>query len=126
MIELDRPDGPQRRNGAKSDPLDAVRAAREALSRPRARHPARRRDRQALSVLLAARRSAVDAATVAQRQLFSLVIAAPERSGSGSAARSCPAMITHRRAAAPALGVGRRDHHDRRPCCAPWPAVSTP
>jgi transposase len=32
-----------------------------------------------LSVLLAARRSAVDAATVAQRQLQSLVIAAPER-----------------------------------------------
>ena len=32
VVELDRPKRAQRRNGAKSDPLDAVRAAREALS----------------------------------------------------------------------------------------------
>lgn len=78
VIELDRPERAKRRNGAKSDPLDAVRAAREALSRPKLGTPRAAGDRQALSVLLAARRSAVDAATVAQRQLFSLVIAAPE------------------------------------------------
>ena len=35
VIELDRPQRAQRRHGAKSDPLDAVRAAREALSRAR-------------------------------------------------------------------------------------------
>ena len=33
VIELDRPSRPARRHGAKSDPIDAVRAAREALSR---------------------------------------------------------------------------------------------
>ena len=33
VVELDRPERAQRRNGAKSDPLDAIRAAREALSR---------------------------------------------------------------------------------------------
>lgn len=33
VIELDRHNRPARRNGAKSDPLDAVRAGREALSR---------------------------------------------------------------------------------------------
>ncbi|HET8970006.1 MAG TPA: IS110 family transposase [Candidatus Nanopelagicales bacterium] len=76
--ELDRPERAQRRHGAKSDPLDAVRAAREAISRPLLGTPRAGGDRQALSVLLAARRSAVEASTVAQRQLFSLVIAAPE------------------------------------------------
>ena len=78
VIELDRPERAKRRNGAKSDPLDAIRAAREALSRTRLGTPRQGQDRQALSVLLAARRSAVNAAGVAQRQVFSLVIAAPE------------------------------------------------
>ncbi len=78
VIELDRPERTKRRNGAKSDPLDAVRAAREALSRERLGTPRQGIERQALSVLLAARRSAVEAAGVAQRQIFSLIIAAPE------------------------------------------------
>ncbi|MEW1955928.1 IS110 family transposase [Terrabacter sp. NPDC080008] len=78
VVELDRPERARRRNGAKSDPLDAIRAAREALSRARLGTPRGGGDRQALSVLLAARRSAVEAGADAQRQLFSLVIAAPE------------------------------------------------
>jgi transposase len=78
VIELDRPERARRRHGAKSDPLDAIRAAREALSRARLGTPRQGGSRQALSVLLAARRSAVEAAGVAQRQVFSLVIAAPE------------------------------------------------
>lgn len=78
VVELDRPERAQRRHGARSDELDAVRAAREALARPMLGTPRAAGDRQALSVLLAARRSAVDAHTVAQRQLFSLTIAAPE------------------------------------------------
>jgi transposase len=78
VVELDRPVRQKRRNGAKSDPIDAVRAAREALSRTKLGTPRSAGERQALSVLLAARSSAVDAAKVAQQQLFSLVIAAPE------------------------------------------------
>lgn len=78
VVELDRPERAQRRHGAKSDEIDAVRAAREALARPVLGTPRASGDRQALSVLLAARRSAIDAATIAQRQLFSLTIAAPE------------------------------------------------
>jgi transposase len=78
VVELDRPVRPARRNGAKSDPLDAVRAAREALARPVQATPRASGERQALSVLVATRRSAVEAAAVAQRQLFSLVIAAPQ------------------------------------------------
>jgi transposase len=78
VIELDRPDRPARRHGAKSDPLDAVRAAREALSRTQLAEPRAGGERAALSVLLAARRSAVEASTVAQRQLHALITAAPE------------------------------------------------
>lgn len=78
VLELDRPERAHRRNGAKSDPLDAIRAAREALSRARLGTPRSAGDRQALSVLLAARRSAVESSTDAQRQVFSLLIAAPE------------------------------------------------
>ena len=79
VVELDRPERAKRRNGAKSDPLDAIRAAREALSRTKLGTPRTTGERQALSVLLAARRSAVEAARIAQQQLFSLVIAAPEQ-----------------------------------------------
>ncbi len=35
VVELDRPKRSARRNGAKSDPLNAIRAAREAMARPR-------------------------------------------------------------------------------------------
>ena len=78
VIEVDRPKRAARRNGAKSDPLDAIRAAREAMARPRLGTPAVGGERQALSVLLAACCSALNASTQAQLQVFSLVIAAPE------------------------------------------------
>jgi transposase len=78
VIELDRPERARRRGGEKSDPLDAVRAAREALARTQLAEPRARGERGALSVLLAARRSSVDASTDAQRQLHALVTAAPE------------------------------------------------
>ncbi len=69
VIELDRPNRPARRNGAKSDPLDAVRAGREALAREHLAQPRAAGERAALAVLLAGRRSAVDASAVAQQQL---------------------------------------------------------
>jgi transposase len=78
VVELDRPVRPARRHGAKSDPLDAVRAAREALARTSLADPKSTGPRAELAVLIAARRSAVEAATVAQRQLHAIVIGAPE------------------------------------------------
>jgi transposase len=78
VIELDRPNRPARRNGAKSDPLDAIRAGREVLAREHLAQPRAAGERAALAVRLAARRSAVDAASVAQRQMLSLITAAPE------------------------------------------------
>lgn len=93
VVELDRPERAARRNGAKSDPLDAVRAAREALSRTRLGTPRSGGDRQALSVLLAARRSAINASTDAGRQVFSLVIAAPEQIRDRFRRKKIPAML---------------------------------
>lgn len=55
VVELDRPDRPARRHGAKSDPLDAYRAARETLSRSSLAAPRAPGSRAALSVRLAAR-----------------------------------------------------------------------
>jgi hypothetical protein len=78
VIEVDRPERARRRGGAKSDPLDAQRAAREALSRTQLAQPRARGQRAALSVLLVARRSAVEASGDAQRQLDALVVTAPE------------------------------------------------
>lgn len=79
VIELDRPSRPARRNGAKSDALDAVRAGREALAREHLTVPRAGEERAALATLLTARRSAVDAATDAQRQIHALVVTAPEQ-----------------------------------------------
>ena len=78
VVELDRPVRPARRAGAKSDVIDAERAARDALARSRLAVPKTGPQRAALQALLTARRSAVDAATTAQRQLRALVITAPE------------------------------------------------
>jgi transposase len=78
VVELDRPKRPVRRHGAKSDSLDATRAAREALGRDQLAQPRVAGQRTALSVRLTARRSAVQATTDAQRQLHALVVAAPD------------------------------------------------
>ncbi len=78
VIELDRPKRPARRAGAKSDPIDAERAARDALSRTRLAQPKTGPERAALQMRLTARRAAVEAATIAQRQLLALVVTSPE------------------------------------------------
>src|SRR4029450_10134185 len=85
VVEVDRPARPARRNGAKSDALDAARAAGEALSRkhpaaPRGRprtpspRPRRRGERHALRVLLATRQGAIVARTKAIGQLKALIV----------------------------------------------------
>jgi hypothetical protein len=62
-VELDRPKRAARRHGAKSDPIDATRAARDALGRDRLARPRAAGQRAALAVRLAARRSAVQTTT---------------------------------------------------------------
>jgi hypothetical protein len=66
VAEIDRPARPARRNGTKSDELDAVRAAREAPARKHSAQPRRRGDREAMRVLLATRAGAIRARTNAR------------------------------------------------------------
>jgi transposase len=78
VAEIDRPARPARRTGAKTDALDAVRAAREALARDHLAQPRRRGAREALRVLLATREGAITARTRAICHLKALVVNAPE------------------------------------------------
>ncbi|GEL96196.1 IS110 family transposase [Cellulomonas composti] len=94
VIELDRPARAPRRHGAKSDSLDAARAAREALGRSHLAQVKSDGPRAQLAALMAARRSAVEAATLAQRQLHALVIAAPETLRAMFRGQSTTAMTT--------------------------------
>lgn len=78
VVEIDRPARPARRNGAKTDELDAVRAAREALAREHLAQPRKRGEREAMRVLLTTRQGAVRGRTKAICQVKALVVNAPE------------------------------------------------
>jgi hypothetical protein len=77
VVEIDRPKRPARRNGAKSDILDAYRAGREALARQHLAQPRRRGTREAIRVLLCTREGAVRSRTRAMVHLQSLIVSAP-------------------------------------------------
>jgi hypothetical protein len=76
-IEFDRPSTRAAKDGAKSDSLDAVRAAREVLGRKRWATPRARGAREGLRALLVARSGAQLARTAAINELKSLVLTAP-------------------------------------------------
>lgn len=78
VAEIDRPARSARRSGAKSDALDAVRAAREALAREHLAQPRRRGAREALRVVLTTREGVITARTRALCHLKALVVNAPE------------------------------------------------
>jgi transposase len=126
VVELDRPKRAARRHGAKSDPLDAIRAAREALGRDQLAQPKATGQRAALSVRLAARRSAVQAATDAQRQLHALVVAAPDTLRSRLRGLTTPRLVKRLRAAPSASHLGCRDPRDRGQPARPCPPYSAP
>ena len=63
VVELDRPKRAARRHGATSDPLDATRAAREALGRDQLAQPRAAGPRAVLQARLTTRRAAVQATT---------------------------------------------------------------
>ncbi|MEU1409621.1 IS110 family transposase [Streptomyces sp. NPDC005728] len=78
VVEVCRPKRPAVRGGRKTDMLDAVRAAREALATEHLIHPRRRGEREALRVLLTTRQSAVLASTAAINLLKALIVSAPD------------------------------------------------
>jgi transposase len=78
VAEVDRLARPARRDGGKTDALDAARAAREALARDHLAQPRRRGSREAIRVLLATRAGAVEARRQTISQLKALIVNAPE------------------------------------------------
>jgi transposase len=77
VIEFDRPAAPAARDGAKSDGLDALRAAREALGRTKWATPRARGTREALPTMTVARNSAQQQRTATINELKAIVLTAP-------------------------------------------------
>jgi transposase len=95
VVEVGRPKRPASRSGAKSDALDAVRAAREALGQDHLATPRRRGEREALRVLLTTRRCATRARVAATGQLKALVVGAPEELRAELRGRSTANQVQH-------------------------------
>jgi transposase len=98
VVEVGRPKRPASRSGAKSDALDAIRAAREALGQDRLATPRRRGEREALRVLLVlltTRRCATLARVAAIGQLKALIVGAPEELRAELRGRSTANQIQH-------------------------------
>lgn len=78
VVEVVRPNRAQRRLRGKSDPLDAINAARTAMDPDRLPTP-KTSDGvvEAVRVLLTTRRSAVKARTSAMQQICSILVSAP-------------------------------------------------
>jgi transposase len=101
VVEVDRPDRKTRRSKGKSDPIDAIAAARATLSGQASGAPKTRTGPvEAIRALRAARRGAVKARTAALNQLHGLVVAAPEALRSELISLSA-AMLVHRCARLP-------------------------
>jgi transposase len=78
VTEAGRPERAGKRPGGKSDPADAARAARDALSADRLAQPRADGSREALRILLTARAQANTARTAAVNTLKALILAAPD------------------------------------------------
>ena len=76
MVEIDRVK--RARRAGKNDQIDAVRAAREALSRELQVQPRQRGLREALRVVLTTRHAVLVSRTKAINELKALIVTAPE------------------------------------------------
>ena len=79
VVEVVRPNRAERRLRGKSDPLDAITAARTAMAPDRLPTPKTSDGAvEAIRVLLTTRRSAVKARTAAMQQICSILVSAPD------------------------------------------------
>lgn len=79
VVEVVRPNRAERRLRGKSDPLDAITAARTALAPDRLPTPKNSDGAvEAIRVLLTTRRSAIKARTSAMQQICSILVSAPD------------------------------------------------
>ena len=107
VAEIDHSRRAGRRRAGKTDPIDAVRAAREFLARPDAGQARCDGDREALRLLITDRDQVTGALRVARTQLAALLVTAPE--DLRAQLRSLPAARRVRTCAALACppGAGR-------------------
>src|SRR6266511_2103710 len=96
VIESGRGPRDERRLRGKDDPLDAVRAARAALASEKLVLPRTGQRREALRLLLVARRSAVEVRRRALVQLRSVIVTAPDRLR--DQLQALPELVSRRRA----------------------------
>jgi transposase len=94
VVEVSRPDRAERRRSGKSDPLDAVEAARAALG-GKARAIAKSKDGavEAIRALVVAKRSGRVARTAALVQMRHLIISAPDQLRSRLRGLSIAALV---------------------------------
>jgi transposase len=106
VVEVDRPDRKTRRRQGKSDPIDAIAAARAVLAGTSTGAPKTRTGPvEAIRALRVARRGAVTARTAALNQLHGLVTAAPEQLRAELTGLTAAALVT--RCAAFRIDTGR-------------------
>lgn len=95
VVEVDRPDRRTRRRYGKSDPIDAIAAARAVLAGTAAGAPKTRTGPvEAIRALRVARRGAVKARTAALNQLHGLLASAPEQLRADLAGLPTTALVT--------------------------------
>jgi len=94
VVEVDRPDRRTRRQGGRSDPIDAEAAARAVLAGVATAVP-KRRDGivESIRTLRTARRGAVKARTAAINQLKALLVTAPASLREALDGRSTPSLV---------------------------------
>lgn len=95
VVEVCRPKRAGNRGGRKTDMLDAIRAAKDALSTEHLIQPRLRGEREALRVLLATRQGAVLASTAAINQLKALIVSAPDDLRAELRKLKRPAQVTY-------------------------------
>lgn len=113
VTEVDRPKRSSRKRG-KSDEIDAIRAARDALAMRRLNPPRRRHEREQLRILLTTRQELVGNRTRLANHLFQLVVTASEtlRAGfleSGSRSHSGERLVRRCLAARPRACMSDED-----------------
>jgi transposase len=92
VVEIDRVK--RARRGGKNDQIDAVRAAREALSRDTQVRPRQRGLREALRVVLTTRHAVLVSRTKAINELKALIVTAPEHLRGGLRGRPLTTQLT--------------------------------
>ena len=126
VLEVGRTPRAERRLHGKDDTLDAVRTARAALASETLALPRTGERREALRLLLVARRSAVDVRREALTQLRGVIVTAPEPLRERAARAAASAKLLDRCSRLRRSAAGTPTSSRPGSCCAASPAASKP